>query len=775
MRKIILTLILITNIVCSAYSQVSLGALIAGTNSNPEFIIFDERLPRSTNAQEILQTNLKLNSDASYILTQQIVDKLGRNHEKYQQYYQGIKVSTGNYNVHYNIDGTIGAINGNYYPIDQFSVNPILGETEVLNEALIAVAAQEYAWQNPQMEQWIRTTNKDSSASFYPTGELLVYPIKDSLDSISYHLGYQFNIIASQPFASEMIIVDALNGTVIEQYSTFSHGAGDACTNYSGRTQIATTLSNNDYILFDVNRNIHTYDLEGSAVPTFTEPDFKDANDMISPNDWTCLEWDTGLNDDVALDAHWGAMMTYDYFFQEHNRDSYDGQGSVLDVYVHHAQGDFAAWFGTSLNANPIVFGMAFGDGNGTSFDALVSLDLIAHEFGHGITQTSSNLLPVITPARPETAPINEGLSDIWGAVVEYWVLNNTTLGFTDPQGDKDHWLLGEEIKIGFDAERSLRDPTGFLEPNITLGNPMADNYQSALFATGELREKSGVMSHWFYLLSDGTGLSVPGIGINDAAAIVYLAQTVYFTESTDYIDARQATLQAAKDLFGSCSLETQTVSEAWDAVGVPVISLASLPIFAACGEINPSNNQPTGIYDGTGYANIVVATPNDFGIVFSGVGTFCNSFTEIVVENGAYAVFKASDKVILEPGFKAEPGSNFKAYIFDCLGAGNYRLDHSGNEEENNQQIETKDMELFSNSEVKIYPNPMNGIFTIELNEIIGENFVEIYNLVGEKVYSNNSLSKTSLIDITNQPKGIYLVKVINGNDVTTQKIVYQ
>ena len=32
-------------------------------------------------------------------------------------------------------------------------------------------------------------------------------------------------------------------------------------------------------------------------------------------NHWTAAEYDNINKDNGALDAHWGAMMTYDYFF----------------------------------------------------------------------------------------------------------------------------------------------------------------------------------------------------------------------------------------------------------------------------------------------------------------------------------------------------------------------------------------------------------------------------------------------------------------------------
>ena len=64
-------------------------------------------------------------------------------------------------------------------------------------------------------------------------------------------------------------------------------------------------------------------------------------------------------------------------------------------------------------------------------------------------------------------------------------------------------------------------------------------------------------------------GASVTGIGRSKAAKIWYRALTVYFTGNTDYAAARVATINAAKDLYGTASAEASAVAAAWSAVKV--------------------------------------------------------------------------------------------------------------------------------------------------------------------------------------------------------------
>jgi len=73
------------------------------------------------------------------------------------------------------------------------------------------------------------------------------------------------------------------------------------------------------------------------------------------------------------------------------------------------------------------------------------------------------------------------------------------------------------------------------------------------------------------------------------------------------------------------------------------------------------------------------------------------------------------------------------------------------------------------------VYPNPNNGIFKISLNTISEKSNVEIYNSLGQKVYSSPFIpdsyrdhNSSFIIDISGQPAGIYLYRIITeGGDL--------
>jgi len=72
-------------------------------------------------------------------------------------------------------------------------------------------------------------------------------------------------------------------------------------------------------------------------------------------------------------------------------------------------------------------------------------------------------------------------------------------------------------------------------------------------------------------------------------------------------------------------------------------------------------------------------------------------------------------------------------------------------------------------NNVVKIYPNPSKGLFNIIAPE---NSTIEVYNLLGIKVTKIEHSLALNTVDLSNLSDGNYIVKVINGNKVTTKKL---
>lgn len=209
---------------------------------------------------------------------------------------------------------------------------------------------------------------------------------------------------------------------------------------------------------------------------------------------------------------------------------------------------------------------MVYGDGT-AAVQPLTSLDVCAHEIGHGVCASTANLA-----YQAESGALNEGFSDIWGACVEQYA--TARLGLT-----KATWIIGEDINnfgVGF---RSMSDPKSLGQPAYYKGqNWVADpGVYNDGNDYGGVHTNSGVLNHWFYILSQGKSgtneggnvYAVTGIGITDAARIAYRAESVYLQAASKFEDTRRYTLQSAEELFGVCSTQAVATANAWFAVGV--------------------------------------------------------------------------------------------------------------------------------------------------------------------------------------------------------------
>ncbi len=279
-----------------------------------------------------------------------------------------------------------------------------------------------------------------------------------------------------------------------------------------------------------------------------------DGNSRTSlPGTLDCVN-EQACSDAVAQEAHDNAKATYDYYQAKFGRDSLNDNGFTLISTVHYGS--------TSNDKNNAFWNgsqMAYGDGDGNIFSPLGgSFDVVAHEFTHGITTFESDLIYSY-----ESGAMNEALSDIFGAAASAW---------RDGSISAETWLIGEDVytpNTPGDALRYMDDPT---EDNYS-----RDYYPERLTGPGDaggVHGNSGIANLAFYLLVEGgshprnkTSYVVPAIGMAKAEQIFYRAQTTYLTPSSNFQASRNATAQAAQDLYGAA--EVEAIQLAWCAVGV--------------------------------------------------------------------------------------------------------------------------------------------------------------------------------------------------------------
>jgi bacillolysin len=516
------------------------------------FIPFSEGKKPSTEAYpQVLKQYLGLSPVDEMRAIKQETDEIGYSHIYLQRYFKGIKVEHDICKVHTQ-NGLMESINGEFRNINTTSVTPNLTERSALQYALDFVGARTYMWELTKEEELLKKEKNDEEASYYPKGEKVM--IMDETGLGEAKIAYKFDVYASSPISRAYIYVDGNSGKILSVDAIIKHAnaTGTAATRYSSTQTITTdAVSATSYRLRETrgtNSGIQTYNMN-KGTNYANAVDFTDAD-----NSWT--EYNNTNKDNAALDAHWGAEKTYDYWLSVHGRNSYDNAGAIIKSYVHYSSAyDNAFWDGTR---------MTYGDGS--VFKPLTALDVCGHEIGHAVCSATGNLA-----YQKESGAINEGLSDIWGACIEFYAAPT-----------KGTWLIGEDIeqRAGHVALRSMSNPNQEGQPDTYAGtmwvsqtncNPTSNNDYCGVHTN------SGVMNYWFYLTTiGGSGtndigsvFSVTGIGITDAAKITYRAESVYMTASETYANCRTHTIQAATDLFGAGSAQVIAVTNAWYAVGV--------------------------------------------------------------------------------------------------------------------------------------------------------------------------------------------------------------
>jgi Zn-dependent metalloprotease len=154
---------------------------------------------------------------------------------------------------------------------------------------------------------------------------------------------------------------------------------------------------------------------------------------------------------------------------------------------------------------------LVFGNG-ATIFSPLTEGDVVAHEFGHLVTDQFSNLT-----YSNQSGGMNEAFSDMTGMAFNSYLRH---IGFTWYWDGKD-WTTGLSIAKNNKPTRSLSDPTS---DGVSIDN-------AANFRTGmNTHNSSGVYNKAFYLLSTTTGWT-----IEKAYQVMLDANMNYWTANTDY------------------------------------------------------------------------------------------------------------------------------------------------------------------------------------------------------------------------------------------------
>ncbi|MBP8196367.1 MAG: M4 family metallopeptidase [Deltaproteobacteria bacterium] len=500
----------------------SLGFVAASLDSDSlQPVYLTGRVPAAIRSREeardfavsILSRSLRLAPESDFVFHKESRDAAGYRYLRLRQTHGGVPVEQGELTLQVAEDGAVHSVIGRPVPELRISTRPALAAESAVQGALGRLV-------------------KAGKSVVHEAPRLVIHTGLSGKPQLTYHAVVEYQ--GQEGLAFEDLYIDASSGEVVTRLSRVHTG---------------------------LNRSI--YDGKKACLATGSE----------LPGTLVYNEGGTST-DTVANAAYTNTGLTYWFYKHFLGRDSYDGSGALLKSSVHFTfstgfscSGANAAWLGSPYNQ------MVYGDGDGTTFTPLaLAVDVTAHELTHAVTDLTSDLV-----YSNESGALNEAMSDIFGAAAEAWKGSggSATGNPASITPTANTWKIGEEITV-----------PGGLPGNALrfMNNPTADAYSKDYYPerltgssdNGGVHGNSGIANLAFYLLSQGgthprskTTTSVTGIGIAKATKIFFAANTTILTSSAKFQDARNATAQAAKDLYGACSAEWVNTHKAWDAVGV--------------------------------------------------------------------------------------------------------------------------------------------------------------------------------------------------------------
>lgn len=487
---------------------------------------------------------------------------IGYSHYKYQQTFMDIPIEGAGCIEHYSTDGSLDFINAKVADSIKENHIPKIHPKEIIEILLkkISDGRKVFAWQDEDWEKQIKLDNEDDDASWYPTAELIwaideLRDVQMIIPGDRYKLAYKIPVTYIYP-TNETIIyfVDANSGMILKERSTacnngpaeiYGYGTKIIDTRWKGGFTQKFILHTNDN-----GRNIHTKKPNNPTSAWWTISNVKDADDI----------W--GNADMKETSTHYHASNSWDYFKHYFGRNGQDNSGKGIRIKTQLNEQN--ARFRPEGQYNELWFG--FTDLGGYFGE---EPSVVGHEYSHGVIYHTSNLAYEF-----ESGALNESFADIFGTVIQAKMLDG---GYTD-------WILGNHVPISNKMSRSLKDPKsrgthqgGDVGQPDTYGGEYYYSGNNYNFDAGGVHVNSGVQNKWFYLLTDGDYdyndnddyYNITGIGMDKAVKIAYLASTSFMLSSSQFSDSRQATIKAAKQLYGDCSQEHKSTANAWYAVGV--------------------------------------------------------------------------------------------------------------------------------------------------------------------------------------------------------------
>ncbi len=513
--QLLLAILLFTTI--AAFTQVKKNYVKIPELIRSEHTTTTEVFIKNLLAQYEMETNTTLLPQKSH----------NKNSQKYFQYYKGLRVENATCYLHFKNEN-VDMFTGKVYKLDEINISPIFTESQVINlsKKILEVELRKDKNKKSIIDHTVFSPELVICNNSYPK-------VKDD-----FVLTYKVDVKSSVAALNYWYYINANTGQLIHKTNRIMHNdaIGKGQTYYYGEQSFKVDSIDNDvFVLKDNDRNIQT----------FTTSAFEPSLSEVSDNDnvWTFAE----DNYKSLLDAHYCTTKFYDMMLDTFGFDGVDGNhGAMNPVLLADEQMVNAYWDGSNAT---------FGIGD-CHHSPLTTMSVVAHEFTHGVTGYTSNLI-----YDGESGALNEALSDIFGKGLEYYADRNRF------NWELDRLIQQDEFSSLF---RTMNNPKKHNNPEMYKGEFWQDN--------ADVHYNSAILNYWFTLLVDGksgeneigTQYNVTKQNIKDILSVLFYCQTSLLTEDSGYNDIYNYSLMACEDLYGKNSSQYSAIQEAWKAVGLP-------------------------------------------------------------------------------------------------------------------------------------------------------------------------------------------------------------
>lgn len=467
------------------------------------------------------------------------VDPQGMTHIRMQQTVNGYPVWGGDYVMHVpagkNLTGATTTMSGTVYQNI---------EADLTNTPTIVFSAA-------QKQSAIATIIKSKLAKDplrgQPEANLIVYVDQQNKAHWAYHL--RFTTAKAIP----SFIVDAVDFNIYQQWNDLKTlenvTAGGLGGNrrvgmqyYDGLTNHLPTLT----IQRDPVLGI-CYLRNDKAVLKSYQHDFEDIQFNCEAIDrkhgmyWDSQEDSSGGGYSPSNDTLYAAGVTWDMFQNWYHMPMWkdkNGKAKRLVYFMHDSDAN-AAFHEDGY----IVLGDCL---KSDEFFPFTTIDIIAHEIGHGVTYQHANL-----KYYGQSGGLNESFSDMTGKTADLYA-----------NGSLKNWNLGENKTDESKWLRYMDHPNKDCEEGDTPGKDCSIENMSQIPADGymEVHYSSGLYNRVFYLLATS-----PDWDAKKAYELMLHANRYYWTSASNFCQAARGVLLAAKEL----GVDEKAILNAFSQVGI--------------------------------------------------------------------------------------------------------------------------------------------------------------------------------------------------------------